>query len=140
MAATPTELLAVDAKRLEESNQQLGTRIDGLERASHEMRNEFATFRGEVKNDLRWIKGIGAALLAGSGWVIWNAATVTAEVKHQGTRLEKVEKRLDAFAEKIDARLEKVEKRLDAFAEKIDTKLDAILLRDGPKPTGKPQG
>jgi hypothetical protein len=60
-------------------------------------------------------------LLAGSGWVIWNAATVTAEVRHQGVQVEKVEKRLDAFAEKIDA------------------KLDALLRRGESKPVGNPK-
>jgi hypothetical protein len=91
-----------------------------------DLRTDLGKFQGGVERDLRWIKGIGASVLAavvaGSTWVIRDSATLTAEARNQGTRLEKVEK------------------RLDSFAEKIDTRLDALLRRGEPKPGGETPG
>jgi hypothetical protein len=92
---------------------ELGRRMDS---GFGDLRTDLAGFRGEVKNDLRWIKGIGAALLAGSGWVIWNAATATSEIRYQGARLEKLEKRQEASAENIQKQLETLIRRTEPKA------------------------
>jgi outer membrane murein-binding lipoprotein Lpp len=91
---------------------------------------------GDFDNDLKWLKRIGtfiAALLvaagAGSGRVIWDAATISADVKQQG-------RALDALASEVKHqgdRLEKVEKRLDG----IDDKLDTLIRRGEPKAKGE---
>jgi outer membrane murein-binding lipoprotein Lpp len=95
---------------------------------------------GDFDNDLKWLKRIGAFIAAmlvaagaGSGRVIWDAATISADVKQQG-------RTLDAMASDVKHqgdRLEKVEKRLDAFTEKVDAKLDLILRRGEPKAKGE---
>jgi hypothetical protein len=50
-------------------------------------RADLAGFQGEVKSDLKWIKGIGVALLLAAfsfaGWAISDMATVKAEVRQQ---------------------------------------------------------
>jgi tetrahydromethanopterin S-methyltransferase subunit G len=54
----------------------------------------------------RWIAtffaGVLVAVVFGAGRVVWDAATTSAEVRHQGERLDKVEKRLDAMDGKLD--------------------------------------
>jgi hypothetical protein len=92
--------VAEEVKDLAQEVRELGRRLEG---GMADIRADLAGFRGEVKNDLRWIKGIGAALLAGSGWVLWNAATATAEVRHQGMRLEKLEERQESPASPLPA-------------------------------------
>src|SRR5262249_5743043 len=121
---------------VDEEVQVLAQEVKDLGRSMTEglagLRADLAEFRGEVKIDLRWIKRIGASPLgtglAFAGWVPWDIANLTADVRNQGTNLEKVEKRLDQFAQRIDVkldaqgtRIEKVERRLDS----IDAKLDA---------------
>jgi hypothetical protein len=76
-----------------------------------------------VRSDLGWIKLIGgflvALLVAAGGWsgrVIWDAATIASDVRQQGQRLDKVERRLDG----------------------IDAKLDTLISRTAPAP--KPGG
>jgi hypothetical protein len=92
--------VADEVKALALEVRDMGRRLEGgiaeIRADLAGFRGEMAGFRGETRNDLRWIKGIGAALLAGSGWVFWNAAIATAEVRHQGTRLEKLEKLQEA--------------------------------------------
>jgi hypothetical protein len=66
--------------------------------------NGLAEFRGEVKNDLRWIKGIGITLLLAAfsfaGWVISDMATVKSEVRQQEARLDRIEKKIDTLIER----------------------------------------
>ena len=67
---------------------------------------------------IRWagvfFSGVLVAVVFGAGRVVWDAATITAEVKQQGARLDKVEKRLDG----------------------IDQKLDTLISRTAPKASG----
>ena len=66
---------------------------------------------------------------AGAGRVIWDAATISADVKQRG-------RTLDALASEVKhqgERLEKVEKRLDG----IDAKLDTLIRQGEPKAKGE---
>ena len=67
MAATPTELLAVDTRRLEESNQRVASRMDGLEK-------EFVAFRSRM-NVLVSILSAGILLVFGSAGMIWTGVS-----------------------------------------------------------------
>ena len=66
--------------------------------------NGLAEFKGSVRNDLRWIKGIGAALLltafSFAGWTIADMATVKADIRQVGERLDRMEKKLDTLIER----------------------------------------
>ena len=61
-------------------------------------------FRGEVKNDLKWVKGIGGALLLAAfgfaGWVLSDMATLKTEVRQQEARFDRIEKKLDVLIER----------------------------------------
>ena len=78
-----------------------------------------AEFRGTVKNDLRWIKGIGAPLLLAAfgfaGGILWNMATLTSEVKQHVARLDKIET-------KMETRFDGIEKKLDSLIERAAPK------------------
>jgi len=91
MAATETdEKLAAD---LASFRAEVASEFNGL-----------AEFRGTVKNDLRWIKGIGVALLLAAfsfaGWVISDMATLKAEVRQQESRIDRIEKKIDTLIER----------------------------------------
>ena len=64
---------------------------------------------------IRWVgvffAGILVAAVAGAGRVVWDAATINAEVKHQGERLEMVAKRLDGIDTKLDTLIRRGEPR-----------------------------
>ena len=131
------------------STQTLDERIDALSddvrdltKGLGDLRTEFAGFRGEICNELRWIKRIGGALAAlvltvvvGSWQVTWDAAAAATEVKQQGRRLDKVEERLDKIqvqVDKVDKRLDNVDNRLDNVEKRLDTmqqQLDVIISR-----------
>jgi hypothetical protein len=121
MPGIPTEHIADDLGELRESHRQLATEfresnrqvleaVRDIGRKADENHREFVGFRSEVKNDLRWIKGIGAffavvlaSMVAGSVTVAWNASAVVSEVTQPGKRLDKIEQRLDGFDAKFDA-------------------------------------
>jgi hypothetical protein len=96
----------------------------------HELGKSLADFRVEVAGrfggldkslegihtELRFIRFIGVffagvlvAVVIGAGRVIWDAATITAEVKEHGGRIEKVEKRLDGIDAKLDTLIRRTE-------------------------------
>ncbi len=100
------------------------------------VRGELGMFRAEVRTQLGFIKALGvffgAILVANFGGALgiaWNASTVVSDVKHQGDRLEKVEKRLDG----VKTRLDGVDKRLEG----MDAKLDMLIRRSEPKTKGE---
>jgi hypothetical protein len=109
----PTETdvkLGEDIREL--GNSLAAFRVEVVERFSA-VHAELAEFRGEIKTDLRWIKGIGASLLvtglAFAGWVIADLATLRTTVQEHGVRLDKVEKRLDGIDAKLDVLLRRTE-------------------------------
>ena len=120
---------------LDERIDALSDDVRDLTKGLGDLRTEFAGFRGEICNELRWIKRIGGALAAlvltvvvGSWQVTWNAAAAATDVKQQGRRLDKVEERLDKIqvqVDKVDKRLDNVEKRLD----NVDKRLDNVEKR-----------
>ena len=74
-----------------------------------------------IERDLKFIRWIGAffamilvALVTGSVTVAWNASAVVSEVKHQGERLDKVEKQLEHQGERLD----RIEKQLDILVQR----------------------
>jgi hypothetical protein len=68
------------------------------------LRTDLAGFQGEVKSDLKWINGIGVALLLAAfsfaGWVIADMSTLKTEVRQQEARLDRIEKKLDTLIER----------------------------------------
>ncbi len=120
---------------LDERIDALSDDVRDLTKGLGDLRTKFAGFRGEICNELRWIKRIGGALAAlvltvviGSWQVTWDAAAAATEVKQQGRRLDKVEERLD----KIQVQVDKVEKRLDNVEKRLDTmqhQLEVIISR-----------
>ena len=110
------------AEEVKELSQEVKVASKGLS----DLRAEFGEFRVEVRTQLgiiKWVAvffaGVLLTVVAGAGRVVWDAATITAEVKQQG-------KRLDA----IDAKLEKTDRRLDG----IDAKLEILIRRAETKP------
>jgi hypothetical protein len=62
-----------------------------------------------IQVQLKFIQWIGAffagvlvAVVFGAGRVVWDAATISADVKQQGIRQEKLEGRMDAMDKKLD--------------------------------------
>jgi hypothetical protein len=122
-APAPTELLAEDIKRLEESNQRVVARMDGVEAGLRGLREEFVGFRERMDAHMATIKWIGTffagvvlALVGGAVTVTWNASAVVSDVRQQGTRLEKIERRLDTWAEKVEKQLEVLIRRTEPKA------------------------
>ena len=115
MAASPTEVLAADVEHLRESDHRLADEVKGLAASVNDLRSDFRVFERSVEKELKIIRWLGVffsaillAVVGGSGRMVWAAATLTAEVKYQGVRLDKVDQRLD----KVDQRLEKIEQQL----------------------------
>ena len=78
MAATPTELLAVDAQRLEESNQRIVTRLDALER-------EFIGFRSRINVILAIVTAQGVVVLGSAGMIWTGVSSFPAQTRaHRG--------------------------------------------------------
>ena len=83
------------------------------------MRNEFTGFRSSVETELRLIRKLGGwfvwrmfvvfiSVVVGAATVGWNASAVVAEVKYQGLRLDKIEQRQEASAEKVEKQLDTI--------------------------------
>jgi uncharacterized coiled-coil DUF342 family protein len=163
MPPAPTELMAVDLKRLEDSYQRIAARIDGLEAGVQDFREESAGFRGRVDTYFGFMKWLGVffagilvAVVAGTGRVVWDASAVStsmkqqviqfdemrSEVKQQGKRLDGVEKRLDGVEKKLEqqgTRLDGIEKRLDGVEKRLDQmgkQLEILIRRGEPKAGG----
>ena len=95
---------------------------------------------------IRWIGVFFAGLLVaedfGAGRVVWDAATISGDVKQQGKVQEEVRGKVEQHGRLIDEqrtdlkeqgrRMDRVEQRLDA----MDGKLDTLLTRSAPKPPG----
>src|SRR5437016_4354646 len=117
-----TRDVADEVRELAQEVRDLGRRMtDGMA----EMRTDLAGFRSGVESELKWIKRIGGTLAAlvlavvlGSSRVIWDAATIAADVRQHGNRLEKVEKRLDG----LEGRLDGVAKQLDVLIRRTEPK------------------
>ena len=107
--------------------------IKGLTASVNGLREDFAGWKGSVETELSLIRTLGKWILAaftsiaivaltGAGGLIWSAATLSGEVKHQGGRLEKIEVKLD----KVDQRLDQVERRFDRVV--VEHHLPAVLV------------
>jgi hypothetical protein len=51
-APAPTELLAEDVRRLEDSNQRIAVRMDGLESAIRDLGRDLGNWRAEVNREI----------------------------------------------------------------------------------------
>lgn len=117
----PTEIDLKLAEDLAEFRLESEKRFGDMEKSIATIHGELREFRAEVGVQLGIAKWLGVffasilvAVVVGAGRVVWDAATINAEVQHQGARIEKVEKRLDA----------------------MDQKLDTLISRTAPKPGG----
>ena len=160
MPPAPTDLMAGDLKRLEESSLRVAARMDGLEAGIRDLREGFAGFRGRVDAYLGFMKWLGVfvagilvAVVAGTGRVVWDASAVNTEMKHQGvqfdamsTEVKQQGTRLDAMSTEVKqqgTRLENVEKRLDGVEKRlggvegqlngIGKQLEILIRRAEPK-------
>jgi hypothetical protein len=93
--------------------------ITGLTASIHALREDFAGWKGSIETELNLIRTLGKWILAaftsiaivaltGAGGLIWCAATLSSEVKHQGVRIDKLEAKLDQRLDVMLQRLEQV--------------------------------
>jgi hypothetical protein len=150
-APAPTELLADDIRRLEESNQRIVGRIDSLEKAVEGMGKVFAGFRARVNTILAITSAI-ALIVLGSATMVWNgAASLQRELgRTEGaiSSLEKRfeenrsldEKRFEAGISNLNKQFEDMRTELRSFGEKLNrigedvARLQGRLDRDRPTP------
>ena len=92
-------------------------------------------FRNKVDTHLQFIKWIGVffagilvAVVFGAGRVVWDAATVSSDVKQQGRVLET----LNSEVKQQGTRLDKIDGRLEA----MQKQLEILVGRATPKPGG----
>jgi len=121
MAERTTEHLAENPTDLHDQPKSLAASVNNL-------RTDFAGFRGSMESDMRTIRWAGsffaAILVVLVGCAInpsWQAAVLNTDVKVQGSRLEKVEQRLD----RADQQLDQIERRFD----RVNAQLAAVLQR-----------
>jgi predicted nucleic acid-binding Zn-ribbon protein len=129
MAASPTEVLAADVDQLRDSDRRLSDEVKGLAASVNRLHSDLYGFERSVEKELKFIRWVGVffavtlvAVVGGSGRVVWDAATITAEVKHQGVRLDKVDQRLDKMEQQLGhqaTNLNKVEQRLDKVEQQL---------------------
>jgi outer membrane murein-binding lipoprotein Lpp len=140
---TPTDQLADAIERLEGSIDRLNARIDRLDETIRGMGEEFAEFRGSVKSQLatiRWFgvffAGILVAIAVGAGRVVCDASALTSKVE----QLSKDSSALTSKVEQLSSRVERIDGRLDSWAEKVNKQLDILIQhiqREAPK---RPKG
>jgi archaellum component FlaC len=102
MAAPSVKSVDEELGELTKEVRELGKGVDAL-------RNEFTGFRASVETQLGFIKWVGVffagvlvALVAGAVNVAWNASALNSEVKTQGSRLDKMDGRLDGIAKQLE--------------------------------------
>lgn len=102
--------------------------LKNLAAGVNNLRTDFAVFRGSMESDTRTIRwagsffaGILVVLVGCAINLSWQAAVRNTDVKVQGSRLEKVEQRLD----RADQQLDQIERRFD----RVDAQLAAVLQR-----------
>ena len=110
---------SVTAKSVNEDLGELAQEVKDLGRGIDALRNEFTGFRSSVETELRLIRKLGGwfvgglfgvfiSVVVGAATVGWNASAVVAEVKYQGLRLDKIEQRQEASAEKVEKQLDTI--------------------------------
>jgi hypothetical protein len=129
-APAPTELLAEELRRLEESNQRLAEAVHGLGRDLGSFRADVAEkfgtlnanlegFRGRAETSLsvaRWgvrvltplIIGLVGVVITAAWYGGWNASALNFEVKQLGQRIDSEAKRVEQRIDQIDRRLESI--------------------------------
>jgi predicted nucleic acid-binding Zn-ribbon protein len=78
-------------------------------RSLAELRNEFTEFRSGIEKELKIIRWIGVffagvltAVVIGSGHVVWDAATITAEVKQLREEMRELKSDFKEMAKQLD--------------------------------------
>jgi hypothetical protein len=126
IAATPTELLAADAQRLEESNQRIATRIDGLEKAVNDMRGDFIGFRSRL-NTIVAISSTAALFLLSLTTMIWTGvSSLQLEMGRTEATITNLDKRFDEM--RVVSR--GIGEKLNRISEDL-ARLQGRLDRDG---------
>jgi uncharacterized protein YlxW (UPF0749 family) len=115
---------------------------DELTKGMADLRNEFTGFRSGVERELKLIRWIGVffagilvAVVFGSGHVVWDAATITAEVKQHGEKLNDLKAEVKQHGEKLNdlkAEVKQQDGRLDGMAKQLET----IIRQTAPKAGG----
>jgi septal ring factor EnvC (AmiA/AmiB activator) len=142
MAATPTELLAVAAQRLEESNQRIVARIDGLEKTVNVVRSEFAAFRSRL-NTIVAISCTAALFLLSLTTLLWTGVSslqrelgrTEATIANQDKRFDDQDKRSDEVRDALKG----IGERLNRVSEDL-ARLQRRLDRDGSSSAPKAKG
>jgi hypothetical protein len=105
--------------------------IKGLTASMHAMREDFAGWKGSVETELNLIRTLGKWILAaftsiaivaltGGGGLIWSAATLSSEVKHQGVRIDKLEAKVDRLEQKVDQGFGQINQQLGLISQRLD--------------------
>jgi hypothetical protein len=102
-----------------ETDQRLAADLAAFRAEVSQEFKALAEFKGAVRSDLRWVKGLGAGLLATAlsfaGWILTDLATVKGDIRQVGDRLDRTEKQ---FHDRFD----RLEKKLDTLIERTAPK------------------
>jgi hypothetical protein len=116
-------------KSVDEDLGELAKEMRDLGRRTDESIAGLRTDLAGIKNDLKWIKGIGAVFVAtfmafvgGAVNVAWNASALNSEVKAQGEKLGELKSEVKGQGVRLDG---------------IDAKLDILVHRGEPKAKGE---
>jgi hypothetical protein len=123
MAATPTELLAVDTQRLEESNQRVAARMENLEK-------EFVGFRSRINTIVAILAGVTVVVMGAAGMIWTGVSSLQRELGRTEATITNLDKRFDELR-LIGDKLSKVSEEL--------ARLQGRLDRDGASPPSKGQ-
>lgn len=125
----PTDVDLKLAEDLADFRVDAEKRFASVDRSFGDLRSDLAG----IRSDLVWVKRIGGFVLAlllaagaGTARVIWEASAVIVEVRQHGRALDE----LRADVRQQGSRLERVEGRLD----RIEAKLDRLIEATGPRP------
>jgi uncharacterized protein YlxW (UPF0749 family) len=120
----------------------MGDLRNELTKGMADLRNEFTGFRSGVERELKLIRWLGVffagilvAVVLGSGHVVWDAATITADVKQHGEKLNDLNAEVKQHGERLNdlkAEVKQQDGRLDSMARQLET----IIRQTAPKAGG----
>jgi cytoskeletal protein RodZ len=96
-------------KSVDEELGELAREVRELGRGMADLRNDSTGFRSAVEKELKLIRWIGVffagvlvAVVFGSGRVIWDAATIAAEVKQQREEMKELKSDFKQMSRQLD--------------------------------------
>ena len=100
---------SVTAKSVNEDLGELTSEVKELTKGVADLRVEFTGFRSGIERELKLIRWLGVffagvlvAVVFGSGRVIWDAATITADVKQQREEMKELKSDVKQMARQLD--------------------------------------